>query len=123
MARERSHALYIGHAFCSIFTSMTGKRFCRSIVLVAVAALTGCATVEKPYIPAKLGNLEDDQAYDGIRMQLMPDHFQAKIGELLTFSIILKNVSSQPIWIPKDPDFLLTWVYPDGKRDNIVKGD
>ena len=91
------------------------------ILVLGAALLTGCATVDKAYIPSKMGNLEDSQASGGIRMSLVPDHYQAKIGDLLTFSIVLKNVSDAPIWIPKQPDFLLTWVYPDGKRDNIIR--
>ena len=91
------------------------------ILVLGAALLTGCATVEDKYIPAKMGNLEDSQASGGIRISLVPDHFKAKIGDLLTFSIVLKNESEEPIWIPKQPDFLLTWVYPDGKRDNVIR--
>ena len=93
------------------------------ILVLGAALLTGCATVEDKYIPAKMGNLEDSQASGGIRMSLVPDHYQAKIGDLLTFSIVLKNVSEEPIWIPKHPDFRLTWVYPDGKRDNVIRNE
>ena len=93
------------------------------ILVLGVALLAGCASVEDKYIPAKMGNLEDSQASGGIRMSLVPDHYQAKIGDLLTFSIVLKNVSEEPIWIPKQPDFLLTWVYPDGKRDNVIRNE
>ncbi|MFH0909632.1 MAG: hypothetical protein V1929_12800 [bacterium] len=91
------------------------------LLALGTALLTSCATVEKAYIPKKMGNLEDSQASGGIRMSLVPDHYQAKIGDLLTFSIVLKNVSTEPIWIPKEPEFLLTWVYPDGKRDNMIR--
>jgi hypothetical protein len=91
---------------------------------LAISLVAGCATVnDQPYIPAKMGNLNDSLAYGGIKIMLVPDHYQAKIGDLITFSIILKNVSEEPIWIPREPDVLLTWVYPDGKRDNLVRDD
>lgn len=91
--------------------------------VLAVALFTGCASLEKPYIPAKMGNLNDSLADGGIQVILTPDQYNAHIGDLLSFSIILKNVSAEPIWIPKEPDLLLTWVYPDGKRDNLIRDD
>lgn len=91
--------------------------------VLAVALLTGCASLEQPYIPAKMGNLNDSLAQGGIKVMLVPDRYNASIGDLLSFSIILKNVSAEPIWIPKEPDLLLMWVYPDGKRDNLIKDE
>jgi hypothetical protein len=97
------------------------KRLAAFAGVLAAALLAGCATVEQPYIPAKMGNLNDSLAYGGIKITLVPDHYQAKIGDLLSFSIILKNVSEEPIWVPREPDVLMMWVYPDGKRDNLVR--
>jgi hypothetical protein len=88
---------------------------------LVLALATGCASLDQPYIPAKMGNLNDSLARGGIEISLVPDRYLADIGDMLAFSIILKNVSAEPIWIPREPDMLMTWVYPDGKRDNVIR--
>lgn len=92
------------------------------LLLIALLGLstTGCASVEERYKPQQVGALQDNNAVNGIEVTLIPDRFKAKIGDIVTFSVKIKNVGNEGVWIPKEPDILMTWVYPDGKRDNFV---
>lgn len=88
---------------------------------VAVSLAVGCGTVQQTYKPSKLGFIADHQPYEGIEVTLVPDKYRARIGDPVSFVITIKNVSNAPILFPEDPDVLLTWVYPDGKRDNLIR--
>lgn len=94
-----------------------------AMAMAAVACLTGCGTIQEAYKPDHLGNLADDQTDSGIQITLSPDKYRARIGDPVTFRIAIRNVGTENVWIPSDPDLLLTWVYPDGKRDNLIRGD
>jgi hypothetical protein len=91
--------------------------------LILAGSLTGCGTVQTAYKPDHLGNLSDDETDQGIQITLSPDKYRARIGEPVTFKLIIRNVSDRPVWFPGDPDLLLTWVYPDGRRDNLIRGE
>ena len=91
--------------------------------LVVVLGLTGCGTVQQAYKPDHLGNLSDDEMDSGIRITLSPDKYRARIGDPVTFKLVIQNVGTEPVWLPGDPELLLTWVYPDGRRDNLIRGD
>ncbi len=93
------------------------------IIVVAGAMLTGCGSVRQAYKPNQLGNLADHRDASGIEVTLSPDKYRARIGDPVTFKVTIRNVGTDPILFPADPDLLLTWVYPDGKRDNLVRGD
>ncbi len=100
------------------------KRILKVVGLMALGAqLVGCGTVQQAYKPTHLGNLADHRDASGIEVTLSPDKYRARIGEPVTFKIVIRNVGSDPILFPADPDLLLTWVYPDGKRDNLIRGD
>jgi len=88
-----------------------------------VTLLSGCGTVKEAYKPAHLGNLADNDSDSGIQVTLSPDKYRARIGDPVTFQVVIRNVGDQAVWFPADPDLLLTWVYPDGKRDNLIRGD
>jgi hypothetical protein len=91
-------------------------------VLVA-ALLSGCGTVRQAYKPEHLGNMADSRGMDGIEVVLSPDKYRARIGDPVTFRIAIRNVGTAPVLFPADPDLLVTWVYPDGKRDNLIRGE
>ena len=42
-------------------------------------------------------------------------------GEAITFSVTLKNNSPDALWIPDNPNVLLVWTYPNGRRDNFLQ--
>lgn len=85
--------------------------------------LAGCGTVKEAYKPDHLGSLADNESNSGIEVTLSPDKYRARIGDPVTFQVVIRNVGDTPVWFPADPDLLLTWVYPDGKRDNLIRGD
>ncbi len=90
--------------------------------LLSVALLTGCGTVQQAYKPQQLGNLADNRTEMGIEILLRPDRERARIGDPLTFVVVIRNIGTEPVLFPRDPDLLMTWVYPDGKRDNLIRG-
>lgn len=88
-----------------------------------LAVFAGCGTVHEAYKPDHLGNLADNETNSGIEVTLSPDKYRARIGDPVTFQVVIRNVGDTALWFPADPDLLLTWVYPDGKRDNLIRGD
>ncbi|MCZ7591385.1 MAG: hypothetical protein M5U15_04155 [Kiritimatiellae bacterium] len=91
--------------------------------LVAVAVLSGCGTVREVYKPTQLGNLADNRNDSDIEITLRPDKAHARIGDPITFTVSIRNVGTQPILMPSDPDLLMMWIYPDGKRDNLIRNE
>lgn len=98
------------------------KKSLSMLALLGVGLMTGCGTVQQAYKPDHLGDLSDQEIASGIRVTLVPDRQRARIGEPVSFKVIIRNVSDRAVWIPDDPDLLMTWVYPDGRRDNLVRG-
>lgn len=89
--------------------------------LIAIAVLTGCGTVKEVYKPKQLGNLADNRNDSNIEITLRPDRAHARIGEPITFTVSIRNIGTEPVLLPNDPDLLMMWVYPDGKRDNMIR--
>ncbi|MCO5061200.1 MAG: hypothetical protein M9963_04245 [Kiritimatiellae bacterium] len=85
--------------------------------------LTGCGSVQQAYKPQQLGNLADSRTDSSIEVLLKPDKTRARIGDPVTFTIIIRNVGTESVLIPDDPDLIMTWVYPDGKRDNLLRAE
>jgi hypothetical protein len=92
-------------------------------ILVVSTLLVGCGTIKETYKPRHLGNLADQRVAGGIELRLTPDKYRARIGDPLTIKVSIRNVSDKPILLPSEPDLLLAWVYPDGKRDNLVRSE
>lgn len=89
--------------------------------VAALALVTGCGTVRQVYKPTHLGNLADHRGDSGIEIMLKPDKYRAHIGDPLTFTVAIRNISQEPIYLPAEPEVMMTWVYPDGKRDNLIR--
>ena len=92
------------------------------IAVLGMGLMSGCGTVQQAYKPDHLGDLSDQEVEEGIRVTLVPDKYRARIGEPVSFKVVIRNVGEKAVWIPGDPDLLLTWVYPDGRRDNLIRG-
>ena len=88
--------------------------------LLASVMLSGCATVPTPYKPSTVGSLNDSQAKDALEVVIEPQCTHAIIGEPIRFAIRLRNVGTQAFWIPRDPDLMFMWVYPNWRRDNFL---
>ncbi|HMP75619.1 MAG TPA: hypothetical protein PKE12_04910 [Kiritimatiellia bacterium] len=100
------------------------KKLLKGCSVVALGGLlVGCGSVSHAYKPSQLGNLADHRGASGIEVNLSPDKYRARIGDPVTFKVTIRNVGTDPILFPADPDLLLTWVYPDGKRDNLIRGE
>ena len=91
-----------------------------AIAVLTIASLTGCGTMEVPYKPAQVGNLRDSQVIGDLEITLQPDRSVARIGDTVSFVVKIKNVGIRSVRVPAEPDIFLTWVYPDGKRDNFI---
>jgi hypothetical protein len=103
--------------------NITKNAAIQMVMVTALSMLSACGTMEQPYKPCHMGTLQDSSIVDGLEITLVPDKTTAKIGDLLTFYVIIKNVGSSAVLLPAEPDVLLTWIYPDGKRDNFIQDD
>lgn len=104
---------------------MRSHRSLRNGAAIALLCLlgSGCASIPAPYRPARVGMLPDANPVDGLVMTLQPDRTSARIGDLITFHIKIKNMGNRSVMIPTEPDILLTWIYPDGRCDNFVRDE
>jgi hypothetical protein len=91
-----------------------------SLFLMIGLLLTGCSTVPDRYIPRAMGSLDDADNSSIVRVFIEPAHPESFVGEPIVFQVIVKNVGEMPLWIPRDPDFFFSWIYPDGRRDSFV---
>lgn len=91
--------------------------------LVAMAMLAGCASFSPAplYVPRQAGNMGDGDSGAGVVVVLKPDRVSIHRGELLGLSVAIRNVGAEAIILPRKPDTLLTWIYPDGRHDNVVR--
>lgn len=90
--------------------------------ILSIGLLTaGCSTVPDEYIPVTVGSIGEADSLDGLKMTISTRQTNARIGEPVLFQVRIQNVGSTPLFIPKNPNVVFTWVYADGSRDNFVK--
>ena len=87
----------------------------------AMLSLMGCSSVENPYIPKTVGQLDDSLARDGVTVTIRPEQSRSAVGQPIVFDVRITNSGDTPVWIPKKPQVVFTWTYPDGKRDNFLQ--
>ncbi len=93
-------------------------------ILQAIAAaclLGGCGTMPNSYIPRTLGSLQNAERTDDLHVSMAPGSEIAYRGEPIVFHLTLRNTGSRTFWIPRRPDVLLTWTYPNGVHDNFIR--
>ncbi len=73
------------------------------------------------YIPTTVGSLGEPDPASEMKVSISSKNTLAFIGDLIVFQITLKNVSTESIWVPREPDVLLTWIYPNGRHDNFLR--
>jgi hypothetical protein len=89
--------------------------------LLAVSLLlAGCSTVPNRYIPNAVGSLNDADDSNILRISITSESPELSIGEPVVFRVNVKNISTMPLWVPRDPEFFFTWIYPDGRHDSFV---
>lgn len=90
-------------------------------ILLAAGLLTaGCSTIPDRYIPKEVGSLNDHDDSNILRVSIASDEPELAIGEPIVFQVTIKNISKLPLWVPRDPEFFFTWIYPDGRHDSFV---
>ena len=103
------------------------KRIVDILVLAALSSLTvGCSTTRtRAYIPQKVGRVWPAVESGGILVKLQPNTDYARRGDVVRFDVTVRNVGAEPVWVPRKPEVVLTWTYPDFKtkayKDNFIK--
>ena len=96
-------------------------------ILIALATagtaliLAGCGTAGFTYVPAVVGPLDDQEATTTVDVRIETDSSVAVIGQPIVFRVLIRNISTRSFWLPRDPDLLFTWIYPNGRRDNFLR--
>lgn len=90
---------------------------------IAACLLSACGTIPESYRPNQIGVVDSADSTSGLSLSIRPDRTTAQIGDTITFDVIIKNMGTDTVWLPSQPDILLTWTYPDGKRDNFIRDD
>lgn len=88
--------------------------------VLVILVFAGCASIDHAYIPQKVGPIPQPATFDGVEVIIQPHQDAIQIGQPIYFEIALRNAGNRTIQIPKDPHVILTWVYPNGVRDNFV---
>ena len=91
-----------------------------SLLLAVSLLLAGCSTIPNRYIPNAVGSLNDADDSNILRISIDPENPELSIGEPIVFRVSVKNISKMPLWVPRDPEFFFTWIYPDGRHDSFV---
>lgn len=90
-------------------------------VVLAFAATVGCQSVDRNYIPSQVGPIPDQSREGPLLLTLRPSADTVAIGDVLYFTVTIKNIGERSIWIPRYPDILLTWIYPNGICDGVMR--
>ena len=97
------------------------KNIIQLIILISASYIfIGCASLPNSYIPETAGPVNESEVYDGLQATLLSDYVAIAKGESINFDIELKNTTEQGIWIPEKPEIMMSWVYPNGRRDNVL---
>jgi len=87
-----------------------------SLMLMGV----GCSTVPDRYVPALVGSSGTHMGSKEMAVDIAMDRDFQPLGNPITFTVTLRNISSHAYWIPRKPNLLFYWIYPTGQRDNYV---
>jgi hypothetical protein len=94
-----------------------------SVALFAFLALfgAGCASIPPPYKPTTAGRLNNAE-HDGIlEICLDTETPVIAIGDPILLIVTIRNVGPDRVRLPNQPTVLISWIYPDGLRDNFLK--
>lgn len=93
-----------------------------AVLAAALAfAAAGCATTPKPYVPVTLGSLDDPETDGQLEVWISTSQEAAFIGDPIFFTVTIRNTGTRAVWVPRNPDLLMTWIYPNGRRDNMLR--
>ncbi len=92
----------------------------RVLALGGLLFLSACSTVPSRYIPSTMGPVQGGEVVDDLECRIEPERETIVIGDVLLMTVVVRNNGTRSLWFPKKPDIVVMWVYPDGKRDNMV---
>ncbi|OQA29739.1 MAG: hypothetical protein BWY59_00113 [Verrucomicrobia bacterium ADurb.Bin345] len=91
------------------------------VLLLLSLFACGCASVPNEYIPSVVGSLGESETSGPIEARINAAQDRVSLGDQIFFSVTIRNRGADPIWLPRDPDVLLTWIYPNGEHDNFLR--
>lgn len=106
-----------------VFAKMKKWR-CPMVLCLGVAVVWlggGCASVGPVTEGSQVvGLLEPAATTPPLAVGLGSSQVKARRGDPILFDVEIRNASSDPVWLPKDPVIVLVWTYPTGQRDNTM---
>lgn len=92
------------------------------LLAVGAISLQGCATnLDQRYIPQTVGYVDPSLPVDGLTIEISPKDDRVILGRPITFEASIRNTGQRAFWVPRDPNLIFIWVYPNGQRDNFVQ--
>ena len=87
--------------------------------VLPVAVLCSCGT-EQTGAPSTVGALAAPAPQGGLEVTIRSDRPQVRLGDMVRFNAVVKNVGSTPVWVPKKLALIYAWTYPTGSHDNML---
>jgi hypothetical protein len=82
----------------------------------------GCATHDFRGRPSQVGELTPPQVKDGLELRLRHrDGTSFALGGRIRFEVDVRNAGTRVVSVPLEPVITLVWVYPSGRRDNMMR--
>lgn len=81
----------------------------------------GCASMPVPYKPATAGRMNNAEGDGALEIILDTETPVISIGDPIILTVTIRNVCPGRVWLPRQPTVLISWIYPDGVRDNFLK--
>lgn len=95
-----------------------------TLLVALILAAAGCSTIhptaQNDYYPTRPGNLADGETSGDISVALNASNDHVQRGGDLLLSVAIRNIGPNPVIFTQEPDTRLVWIYPDGKRDNMI---
>jgi hypothetical protein len=92
-----------------------------TLVTIAVPLIMGCSSAGGKYVPSKVGEVRQPTENQGISALLRPSTDRARIGDPIVCNLVLRNLSQEPVWIPREPEYQIHIIHPNGRRDNSLE--
>ena len=90
------------------------------VMLLAAGWLAGCGTIQPRYKPKLPGDLRNEQPDSLLAVTLETTTPKVRIGEEIFLTVRIRNIGDHGVWLPSQPIVLLSWIYPDGVRNNFL---
>lgn len=105
----------------SLLVRLRSSSLYAGVALAVAMSLSGCGTMQQPYIPSQIGPIAGERPQGPIEVQITSSQDTVPLGSPIYFTVIIRNTGPSPIWLPRTPDVMLRWIYPDGRHDNFLR--